>query len=117
ELDLALPEQRLPAVLETTTYRIVQEALTNIARHSGAPTAVVTVAADDRALHVEISDRGRGFDTAAALAKHNSIGLAGVAERVNLAGGTLELYSQPDQGTRIHAEFPLTEKPAASLAP
>jgi signal transduction histidine kinase len=114
ELDIAVPEQRLPAVLETTTYRIVQEALTNIARHSGASAAVVTVAADDRSLHVEISDRGRGFDTAAALAKHNSIGLAGLAERVNLAGGTLELFSRAGQGTRIHAEFPLAQKSATT---
>ena len=117
ELDLALPEHRLSTVLETTTYRIVQEALTNIARHSGASAAVVTVAADDRLLHVEISDRGRGFDTAAALAKHNSIGLAGLAERVHLAGGTLELFSRAGQGTRIHAEFPLaTAQPAPAAA-
>lgn len=114
ELDIALPEPRLPAVLETTVYRIVQEALTNIARHAGSATAVVTVAADDQALHVEVSDRGRGFDTAAALAKHNSIGLAGLAERVHLAGGELELVSQPGQGTRIHAEFTLRPAPAPS---
>jgi signal transduction histidine kinase len=121
ELDIALPEARLPSVLETTVYRIVQEALTNVARHAGAPSAVVTVAADDHSLHVEISDRGRGFDAAAALAKHNSIGLAGLSERVHLAGGTLELFSRAGQGTRIHAEFPLasvtpepTSIPAAS---
>lgn len=107
ELDIALPEHRLSSVLETTTYRIVQEALTNVARHSGASSAVVTVTADDVSLHVEIADRGRGFDVTAALAKHNSLGLAGLAERVNLAGGTLELFSQAGQGTRIHAEFQL----------
>jgi signal transduction histidine kinase len=118
ELDIALPAQRLPSVLETTVYRIIQEALTNIARHSGSPTAVVTVAADDHALHVEISDRGKGFDTDAALAKHNSIGLAGLAERVHLAGGTLELFSRAGQGTRIHAEFPLSaESPVPAVPP
>jgi signal transduction histidine kinase len=115
ELDLALPEARLAPVLETTVYRVVQEALTNVARHSGATAAVVTVAADERSLHVEISDRGRGFDTAAALAKHNSIGLAGLAERIHLAGGALELFSQAGQGTRIHAEFSLNG--SASAAP
>lgn len=114
ELDIALPDYRLSNVLETTVYRIVQEALTNIARHSGSPTAVVTVAADDRALHVEISDRGRGFDAAAALAKHNSIGLAGLAERVHLAGGALELFSQAGQGTRIHAEFTVAPAPLST---
>lgn len=116
ELDLALPETRLPAVLETTVYRMVQEALTNIARHSGADAAVVTVAADPSALHVEISDRGRGFDTAAALAKHTSIGLAGLSERVHLAGGMLELFSRAGQGTRIHAEFPLNTITASSAS-
>jgi signal transduction histidine kinase len=114
ELDIALPEGRLSSVLETTVYRITQEALTNVARHAGAPSAIVTVTADDQSLHVEISDRGRGFDTVAALAKHNSIGLAGLAERVHLAGGTLELFSRIGQGTRIHAEFPMM---AATPAP
>ena len=117
ELDVALPDSRLPTVLEITVYRMVQEALTNIARHSGATAAVVTVVSDDRMLHVEISDRGRGFDTVAALARHNSIGLAGLAERVNLAGGQLELFSQAGQGTRIHAEFPLNSPVLVTAAP
>ena len=117
ELDVALPDRRLPTVLEITVYRMVQEALTNVARHAGTNAAVVTVVAADRALHVEITDRGRGFDTVAALAKHNSIGLAGLAERVNLAGGQLELFSQSGQGTRIHAEFPLGAPVLAATAP
>lgn len=113
ELDIAMPAERLPTVLEITVYRMVQEALTNVARHSGATAAVVTVAADDNALHVEIADRGHGFDTAVALTKHTSVGLAGLAERVHLAGGQLELFSEPGRGTRIHAEFPLHTEPTA----
>ena len=112
ELELLLPSTRLPAELEITAYRVVQEALTNVARHSGATAAVVTVTASDTELHVEIADRGRGFDAAAALARHDSLGLAGLAERVRLAGGQLEIISQPNQGTRLHAEFPLTASPA-----
>ncbi|WP_414663066.1 response regulator [Horticoccus sp. 23ND18S-11] len=107
ELELALPEKRLSPELETTVFRMVQEALTNVARHSGSPAAVVTVTADDTALHVEISDRGRGFDSAAALARRDSLGLAGLAERVRLAGGHLDIFSQAGQGTRLHAEFSL----------
>ncbi len=107
DLELSLPVTRLPADLEITAYRAVQEALTNVARHSGATEANVTIAADEVALHVEISDRGRGFDTALALARRDSLGLAGLAERVQLAGGRFELFSQPGQGTRIHAEFDL----------
>ena len=107
ELELSLPATRLPPEIETTVFRMVQEALTNVARHSGARQAVVTVTADDLALQVEIADRGRGFDATGALAKHDSMGLAGLAERVRLAGGDFELFSQLGQGTRLHAEFAL----------
>ncbi len=112
ELEVTLPSRRLATEIETTVFRIVQESLTNIARHSGATAAVVTVTADDLTLHVEISDRGRGFDAAVALERRDSLGLAGTAERARLAGGRLEIFSQPGQGTRLHAEFPL---PAASV--
>ena len=108
ELELSLPPTRLGADLETTVFRMVQEALTNVARHSGAAAAIVTVTAGDTALQVEISDRGRGFESRSALARHDSLGLTGLAERVRLAGGALDIYSVPGQGTRLHAEFPLT---------
>jgi signal transduction histidine kinase len=114
ELELALPDQRLPAPLELAAYRVVQEALTNIARHSGASAAQVTVVADATALHIEVADHGRGFDAVAALARRDSLGLAGLAERVQLAGGRFELVSTPGHGTRVHAEFPLTSVPLAS---
>ena len=107
ERELSLPATRLPRELEITVYRVVQEALTNVARHSGARTATVTVTADETTLHVEISDLGRGFDAPAALARRDSLGLAGLAERVQLAAGHFELYSQPGHGTRLHAEFAL----------
>ena len=118
ELEISLPPGRLSTELETTVYRVVQEALTNVARHSGASAAVVTVTADDQALHVEIADRGRGFDTAAALARRDSLGLAGLNERVRLAGGRVEIVSESGHGTRLHAEFPLvpsTEAPPFPL--
>ena len=72
-----------------------------------APVAVVTVTASEAELHVEIADHGRGFDATAALARNDSLGLAGLAERVRLAGGKLEIVSQSGIGTRLHAEFPL----------
>jgi signal transduction histidine kinase len=85
----------------------VQEALTNLARHSGATAAAVTIAAGTEHLIVEVGDRGRGFDVAKALAARRSLGLAGMRERVQFAGGQLEIFSRPGQGTRIHAELPL----------
>lgn len=107
ELELSLPDHRLAPELETTVFRMVQEALTNVARHSGAKAAVVTVTADEQALQVEIADRGRGFDAKSALARRDSLGLAGLVERVRLAGGELDVFSAAGQGTRLHAEFPL----------
>ncbi len=97
ELELALPARRLGTELETTVFRMVQEAPTNVA------------------LQVEIADRGRGFDSAAALGWRDSLGLAGLAERVRLAGGTFDLFSQAGRGTRLHAEFLLNA--ASSLLP
>jgi signal transduction histidine kinase len=107
ELDLTLPDGRLPAELETAAYRLVQESLTNVARHSGATAASVTVAASEERLHVEVSDRGKGFDVDAALGRRDSLGLAGMTERVKLAGGELEVVARPGHGSRLHAEFPL----------
>ncbi|MBI5688456.1 MAG: response regulator [Verrucomicrobia bacterium] len=115
ELELDLPPKRLTPELETTVFRMVQEALTNVARHSGARAAAVTVMSDERALQVEVADRGRGFDASLAMRKHDSLGLPGLAERVRLAGGHFELFSQAGNGTRLHAEFPLV--PAESPAP
>jgi hypothetical protein len=108
ELDVVLPPQRLAPELETVVFRLVQEALTNVARHSAATAAAITVVADAATLHVEISDRGRGCDASAALARNDSLGLAGTAERVRLAHGQFEFHSAPGQGTRLHAEFPLS---------
>ena len=106
-LDLSLPSERLPSELETVIFRITQEALTNIARHSGAKAAAISLTHDTEQLHVEISDRGRGFELAPVLARRDAIGLAGVRERVHLAGGRLDIVSQPGQGTRLNVEFPL----------
>ncbi|MFI5357447.1 MAG: response regulator [Opitutales bacterium] len=114
-VEVSLPQERLPIELEIAVFRIVQEALTNIARHAGCPEASIIVTHDQgngtadggARLLVEITDRGRGFDLEAVLASRNSIGLTGLTERVTLAGGTVEIFSRRDQGTRIHAEFPL----------
>jgi DNA-binding response OmpR family regulator len=113
--EFALPKKRLPSATETTVFRIVQEALTNIARHArGAETNLTVIVAGDGNLIVEISARGPGFDVDRALAKRDSLGLSGLVERVHLAGGRIEIFSKAGQGTRIHAEFPL---PAAEDLP
>lgn len=111
-LDLNFPAGRLPGELETVIFRITQESLTNIARHSGGKAAAISITHDRENLHVEISDRGCGFDLPTVLARRDSLGLSGMRERVNLAGGRLEIFSQPGQGTRVSAEFPLSVPPA-----
>jgi signal transduction histidine kinase len=114
-VDVSLPQERLSIELEIAVFRIVQEALTNVARHAGCREASVTVTHAPPAepgegegkLLVEITDRGQGFDLDTVLASRNSIGLTGLTERVTLAGGTVEIFSRRGQGTRVHAEFPL----------
>ncbi len=112
-LEYSLAPRRLPGELETTIFRVVQEALTNVARHSGATSAHLTLMEGANDLILEITDRGKGFDLERGRAKHDSLGLAGMAERVQLAGGVLELSSSPGKGTRVHASFARPNPPSA----
>lgn len=93
----------LPGDLATTVFRIVQEALTNIARHAAATTASVKIEETAQEICLAISDDGRGFD---ATAPRKSFGLLGMSERVALLGGQLDIDSVPGQGTRITGSLP-----------
>src|SRR5574337_67700 len=99
--------RRFPPAVETAAYRIVQEALTNVARHAGVKDATVRVWAGDEILGVEIKDAGIGFDPKAALTSPRSSGLVGMRERAELLGGHLSVESTPGAGTRVIAELPL----------
>lgn len=98
-------EQRFRPELEIAAYRIVQEGLTNVARHARATEAEVRISCDEEWLFVEVEDRGIGFD--AAHLSPGSIGLAGMRERANAAGGDLTVMSQTGDGTRVSARLPL----------
>jgi signal transduction histidine kinase len=100
-------ERRFAPEVETTVYRIVQEALTNVARHAGVGGVTVRVWATTELLSVQVEDRGRGFDLETVLAASRSSGLAGMRERVVLLDGQLTIDSQPGDGTKITAEIPL----------
>ena len=100
-------DRRFPHQVEITAFRIVQEALTNIARHAGVSRARVEVWADGKNLGARIGDEGRGFVVGEALAGHSS-GLAGMKERCRLLGGRLTIESAPGAGTRLWPELPLT---------
>lgn len=101
--------QRLPAEIETAAYRIIQEALTNVARYAAVNDVRVSVSADAEHLAVQIVDHGVGFHPATVLAARASSGLAGMRERAQLLGGTLSLESTPGQGAIISALLPLAE--------
>jgi signal transduction histidine kinase len=105
ELALADPERGDSGhdpELETTVYRLVQEALTNTVKHARATNVHVRVAQTDREVLIEVTDDGAGFDTDA---QTTGFGLAGMRERVYLAGGTLELKSS-EVGTVVRARLP-----------
>jgi len=102
-----LEGRRFPPEIETAAYRIVQEALTNVARHAGVAEVAVRTWADQDVLGIQIEDRGRGFETEAALAG-GTTGLAGMYERAALLGGYLAVESAPGAGTRLTAELPLS---------
>ncbi len=87
-------------------YRIVDEALVNIARHADATHAVVQVVRSNGAIHVRVSDDGKGFDATAVDAEHHH-GLMGARERAELAGGRLTIDSAPGAGTTVALELPL----------
>lgn len=99
-------DRRLPPAVEIVAYRLVQEALTNVARHAGVDTATVQLLAADGALFLTVRDGGRGFDPAATPGLG---GLGGLRERVALLGGTLDIESAPGAGTIVTAELPLED--------
>ena len=100
-------EQRFAPDVETTAYRIVQEALTNAARHAGVGKISVKVWATQDLLSVQIEDGGRGFNLEAVQANPRSIGLIGMQERVKLMDGELTIHTRQDGGTQITAALPL----------
>jgi len=92
-------------------YRILQEALTNVARHSGAKAVSIRFARSAMALQVVVADNGRGFDTKAlAVVSSNRLGIQGMRERAAMLGGTVSFTSK-GSGTRILVQIPLTDQP------
>jgi PAS domain S-box-containing protein len=106
---LGLGAGRLPAELETTVYRVVQEALNNVAKHAGARRVDVMVARQEDELVVVIEDDGTGFDPerAGAGSGGRSLGLLGMRERLGLVGGAMEIESGEGDGTVVQARIPL----------
>jgi PAS domain S-box-containing protein len=104
-------DRRLHPDVETAAFRIVQEALTNVARHAGASEAAVRIRREENALYLEISDQGRGFDVGTVLAAGMSGGLPGMQERVRLLRGRFDIDAEPGKGACLTVSLPLVSLP------
>jgi len=96
--------------LETLVYRLVQEALTNVARHSGARAATVTLSREPERLVVRIEDRGEGFrpeELLSASDEERGFGIRAMKDRVESMNGRFTLRSAPGSGTVVEADLPL----------
>ena len=110
-------EDRLPPELEVVIYRVVQEALSNVAKHARAHDVEVELNRDDQSLSVYIADDGTGFDpTALAPSRDGGLGLFGMRERLALVGGTLVIDTRLGHGTRLRARIPIPQSPVSPAA-
>lgn len=113
--ELTQSEHGLTAVRETTLFRAVQEAIRNVARHSGAEQVLIQVEERGGYLQVEIEDDGHGFDPASVAQPSPSgrgLGLLGMRERLSIVGGSAEVSSSSESGTRVVLRVPFEEEKA-----
>ena len=106
DLESNLGGARFSNDIETTIYRIVQEALSNVVKHAGADRISIVLTRKDGAVVIVIEDDGRGFDPTAV--SEENLGLIGMRERVGLLGGRFNVESAPGAGTTLVAEIPVT---------
>jgi signal transduction histidine kinase len=121
-VELQIPENlgRLPSETETALFRVVQQSLANIHRHSGSPVAVIRIEVDDHAVNLEIRDEGHGFSpevlTGFLSGTHLlGVGMAGMRERVRDMGGSFDVRSN-EQGASINVSLMLSTKAQAAKA-
>jgi PAS domain S-box-containing protein len=112
-LEEALGDERLPPEVETTLFRVAQEALTNVRKHARAAAVHVLLDRSGKAVRLMVRDEGRGFRPDEATRSNGPgerIGLSGMRERLSLLGGRFELQSEPGSGTTVTAEVDLPTK-------
>jgi signal transduction histidine kinase len=120
EFNDGLGSIRLQPTLERALFRVVQEALTNVRKHSQSKRVAVTLEPRNQWVHLEIRDWGRGFRPATARAgvgPSEHLGLAGMQERIALIDGHFTIRSRPGAGTRIQVQAPLTGAGEQGLIP
>jgi PAS domain S-box-containing protein len=106
ELNVLHTAGTIPEDVAVCLYRVAQESLRNIVKHSQAKYAEVTLSVDEQTVHLDITDTGSGFDLAAARS-NGGLGLASMEERVRLLQGSFRISTQPGGGSRIQASIPL----------
>ena len=112
--DMPDESMRLDPNLETELFRITQEGVNNIARHSNARRVIVRLHQTEEHIHLELEDNGAGFDVEAVATTALSdkrLGLLGIQERVSLIGGEVKIRSVPNRGTVLQVKVPLPEAP------
>jgi PAS domain S-box-containing protein len=102
-------DKQLQTQIANSVYRVVQEALTNVARHAQATTVTVKLKAEHSTINLRIEDNGVGFDPVAIDASASG-GIIGMQERIGLLGGTMQIQSKPGAGTRVIVEIPYRNK-------
>jgi chemotaxis family two-component system sensor kinase Cph1 len=108
DLQLMLNDRRLPATVETTLYRVLQEAINNVVKHADATKVGVILEANEKEVSLIVEDDGRGFSWNPDHASSSSrLGLLGMRERLALVGGSLEIESGQDNGTTIIVHAPI----------
>jgi signal transduction histidine kinase len=108
----AVDSPRLPPLTAATMFRILQETLTNVARHSDATRVRVQLTRGPSTLTLVVVDNGVGFDVPSATDAQTGLGLSGMQERVTLLGGALRIASTSGHGTEVHVRLPLVPRPA-----
>ncbi len=109
--DVADIDNLFPPESEIAVYRIIQEAVNNVLKHSGAREAIVAVTRHDHTVRISITDDGRGFDAATA-GNRGGMGMRGMTERVRMLGGRLSVQGDAGRGTSVRADLPVTAVPA-----
>jgi len=107
-LDLPEATKNFSSKTRIALFRIYQESLTNVARHSGAANVFCSLKEDNKSMYLTIADDGKGFDIAVTERRH-SLGLLGMKERSVMIGGKYEITSQPGKGTKVVAILPIDE--------
>jgi signal transduction histidine kinase len=105
-----LDDRRLPQAVETALFRVLQEAITNVVKHSGASRVSVVLEATHDGVWLTVEDDGRGFDLNGADGQElgvRQLGLLGVRERLALVGGSLDVESSAQSGTTVYVRIPL----------